>query len=186
MPAATAALRRGAAAATIGPHADPAPVRPVPPAMPSSSHAFAAAHALPLNPVARRLAYAGLAPFVLGALLALLVREEAHPYVMMALTGYGAVIVSFLGGIHWGLGMRGGVPSPSPFAWAVVPSLVAWIAVQMPADAGLVIDAVMLVVCYLVDRRVYPGHGLSHWLTLRFRLTLVAALCCLVGAASTL
>lgn len=154
--------------------------------MPTSSPSFAAAHALPLNPVAQRLAFAGLVPFVLGALLALLVREEAHPYVMMGLTGYAAVIVSFLGGIHWGLGMRGGVPSPAPFAWAVVPSLVAWVAVQMRPDAGLVIDALMLVICYLVDRRVYPSHGLSHWLTLRFRLTVVATLACLIGAASLL
>lgn len=154
--------------------------------MPTSSSAFAAAHALPLNPVARRLAYAGLLPFVIGALLALLVREQAHPHVMSGLSGYAAVIVSFLGGVHWGLGMRGGVPSPAPFAWAVVPSLGAWIAVQMPPDAGLVVQGLMLVICYLVDRRVYPVHGLSHWLTLRFRLTVVAVLCCLVGAASQL
>lgn len=154
--------------------------------MSTSTHAFAAAHALPLNPIARRLAYAGLAPFVLGALLALLVRAEAHLYVVMGLSAYAAVIVSLLGGIHWGLGMRGGVPSPAPFAWAVAPSLVAWIAVQMPPDAGLVIEAAMLVACYLVDRRVYPGHGLSHWLTLRFRLTIIATLSCLIGAASLL
>jgi hypothetical protein len=152
--------------------------------MPSNSPSFAAAHALPLNPVAKRLAYAGLVPFVLGALLALLVRAEAHPHVVRSLSAYAALIVSFLGGVHWGLGMRGGVPSPSPFAWAVVPALLAWAAVQMPPEAGLVIEALMLVVCYLVDRRTYPGHGLSHWLTLRFRLTIVASLCCLLGAAS--
>jgi hypothetical protein len=43
----------------------------------------------------------------------------------------------------------------------------------------------MLVICYLVDRKVYPAHGLSHWLTLRFRLTVVASLCCFIGALRT-
>lgn len=137
----------------------------------------------PPNPVALRLGYLGLLPFVLGALLSLLVREEAHPYVVLALAGYAAVIISFLGGIHWGLGMRASVPSPTPFAWAVVPSLLAWVAVVMPAYAGLVIDGLLLIVCYLVDRRSYPAHGLSAWLTLRFRLTVVATLSCFVAAA---
>ena len=42
-----------------------------------------------------------------------------------------------------------------------------------------------LVACYLVDRRVYPRHGLAGWLTLRFRLTAVAALACFLGAAGS-
>jgi len=44
---------------------------------------------------------------------------------------------------------------------------------------------VMLLVCYAVDRRIYPTQGLSHWLTLRFRLSAVAALSCFLGAAGT-
>jgi hypothetical protein len=39
-------------------------------------------------------------------------------------------------------------------------------------------------VCYLVDRRVYPAYGLSKWLTLRFRLTLVASMSCFMAAAA--
>jgi hypothetical protein len=155
--------------------------------MPASlaSSAYAASHTSPLNPVAHKLGLIGLLPFVLGALLSLIVREDAHPYVVLALAGYAAVIVSFLGGIHWGLGMKASVPSPLPFAWGVVPSLVAWVAVIMPPYAGLVIEGLMLIICYLVDRKVYPAHGLSHWLTLRFRLTVVASLSCFIGALRT-
>lgn len=149
------------------------------------SSAYAAAHLSPLNPVAHKLGLAGLAPFVLGALLSLIVREDAHPYVVLALSAYAALVLSFLGGIHWGLGMKAGVPSPLPFAWGVVPTLVAWIAVVMPPYAGLVIQGLMLIICYLVDRKVYPAQGLSHWLTLRFRLTVVATLCCFIGALRT-
>jgi hypothetical protein len=138
-----------------------------------------------VNPIAIRLGYAGLIPFVLGALLVWLVREDAHPYVVEGLSAYAAMIVSFLGAIHWGLGMRQSVPSPTPFIWGVVPSLLAWVAVIMPAYAGLVVHGVMLLVCYAVDRRTYPALGASAWLTLRFRLSVVAALACFIAAKGT-
>jgi hypothetical protein len=42
----------------------------------------------------------------------------------------------------------------------------------------------MLLVCYAVDRQLYPRFGLQAWLTLRFRLTAVTSLCCFLGAAA--
>ncbi|ALV08521.1 DUF3429 domain-containing protein [Roseateles depolymerans] len=141
---------------------------------------------LPPNPVALRLGYAGLIPFVLGTILTWLVRDEAHVYAVRGLTNYAAVIVSFLGAIHWGLAFRQSIPSPSPYVWGVVPSLVAWVASMMQPDAGLVVHGVMLIVCYLVDRRLYPAMGAGAWLTLRFRLSAVAALCCFLAAQATL
>ncbi len=154
----------------------------------SSSSSLASAPLLP-NPVALRLGHAGLAPFVLGALLTLLIPADLHEgavldFVFHGLMAYAAVIVSFLGGIHWGLGMRSSVPSPVPYAWGVAPSLAAWFAMLLPAHAGLVIAGLSLVACYLYDRRSYPAHGLAAWLTLRFRLTLVASLSCFLAAAS--
>ena len=139
----------------------------------------------PPSTLAHRLAYAGLVPFVLGALLVWLVREDALAYAALALSGYAAAVVAMLGGIHWGLGFKQTVPSPVPFAWGAVAVVVSSIAVIMPPHAGLVIHGAMLVICYLVDRRVYPSHGLSRWLTLRFRLSAVAALCCFLAAAGT-
>jgi Protein of unknown function (DUF3429) len=138
-----------------------------------------------LPELATRLGHAGLAPFVLGAVLVWLVNPEAHPYVTLALSAYAAVIVSFLGGIHWGIAAREAQPDPALLAWGVAPSLLAWVAVVMPANAGLALEGMVLVACYLVDRRVYPRHGMAHWLTLRFRLTAVASLCCFLGAAGT-
>lgn len=141
----------------------------------------------PLHPsrIALQLGYAGLLPFVLGAALVWLVWPEAHPYATLALSAYAGAIVSFLGGIHWGIAFRESQPPASLFVWGVVPSLLAWVAVMMPASAGLVVHGVVLVVCYLVDRRVYPRHGLAAWLTLRFRLSAVAAFSCFLGAAGT-
>lgn len=148
------------------------------PAAPTSSRARPA-------PLALRLGYAGLLPFLLGAALVWTVRPDAHPYVVTALSAYAGVIVSFLGAIHWGFGFARADAPPARFGWGVVPALVAWIAVVMPAYAGLVLHGTMLVVCYLVDRRVYPAEGAAHWLTLRFRLSAIAALCCFLGAAGS-
>ena len=134
---------------------------------------------------ALRLGYAGLLPFLAGAGLVWLVRPEVHPYVALALSGYAAVILSFLGGIHWGLAMREPTPPLPWLVWGVVPSLVAWLAMLMPANAGLVVLGLALLGCYAVDRRLYPAQGVAHWLTLRFRLSAVAAACCFVGAAGS-
>ena len=135
--------------------------------------------------LAHRLGYAGLLPLMVGALLVWLVWPEAHPYATAALAGYAAVIVSFLGGIHWGVAFAREDARPSWWLWGVTPSLLAWMAVLMPPSSGLVVLGVMFVVCYAVDRRLYPAYGLARWLTLRFRLSAMAALSCFVGAAGT-
>lgn len=147
----------------------------------------AAAASLPSSPPAwaLRLGYAGLIPFVVGALLVWIVTLEAHPYVTLGLAAYGATIVSFLGGIHWGVAFREPEPDPKLFVWGVVPTFGAWVGVMMPPSAGLVVLGAMLVACYAVDRRLYPRHGLQRWLTLRFRLSTVAALSCFLAAAGT-
>lgn len=150
----------------------------------AAAHAAASPTSGP-SPQAHALAYAGLLPFVAGAVLVWLVRADAHPYVSLALTSYAAVIVSFLGGIHWGLAFRQSPPPTAWLVWGVLPSLVAWVAVLMPPSAGLVVHGSMLLACYAVDRQLYPKQGAAHWLTLRFRLSTVAALCCFVGAAGT-
>ena len=145
----------------------------------------AASYQPPVSDTARRLGHLGLLPFVLGAALVWVVNAEAHHYATLALSAYAAVIVSFLGGIYWGLAFRHSAPPAVLFVWGVVPSLMAWVAVMMPASAGLVVHGAMLLVCYGVDRRLYPGQGLARWLTLRFQLSSVASLCCFLGAAGT-
>ena len=53
----------------------------------------------------------------------------------------------------------------------------------MPPHAGLALIGFVLIVCYLIDRKLYPAMGAAGWLTLRFRLTLVASLSCFLAAA---
>jgi hypothetical protein len=134
----------------------------------------------------QRLGYAGLVPFVVLALLMWIVNEEAHPFVAMSLSAYAATIAAFLGGIHWGMGLPLDAPARRfHLVWGIIPSLVAWIALLMPAYAGLPLLALLLLVCYVVDRRTWAHWGWAEWLPLRARLTAVAVLSCLLGASAT-
>ena len=137
------------------------------------------------SPVATRLGMLALLPFGLGAVLVWFVRADAHPHVAAALSAYAAVVIAFLGGVHWGFGFTQAAPAPRLFVWGAVPALMAWVAVLMPPYAGLVIHGAMLAACYAVDRKVYPAHGAAAWLTLRFRLSVGASLSCFIGAAGS-
>ena len=147
------------------------------------------AHADQTRKQVKLLAYAGLLPFMGLSVLLWLVDPDLHPFVALALAGYGASIVSFLGGIHWGIGFRNASRMHNAplfnFGWGVVPSLLAWIAITMPAYAGLPLLALILGLCYAVDRKTYPEAGLEEWLPMRLHLTVVAAISCLMGASAT-
>lgn len=131
----------------------------------------------------RLLGLAGLLPFVAGAAgLAMLPVPSLQAWAGVALVAYGALIASFLGGIHWGLAMQGQPPVGLRLGWGVLPSLFAWLAVLLPPSAGLLLLAVLLLACYAVDRRLYARAGMSSWLGLRLQLTGVAVASCLAGA----
>jgi hypothetical protein len=149
------------------------------------SDTSAAAAPQDVHPMGLRLGYTGLVPFMLLAALTWIVRPDAHPYVTAMLSAYAAVSVALLGGIHWGLALRHPSPPASLFTWGVVPPMMACIGVVMLPFAGLVVHGVMLIICYLVDRQVYRREGVSAWLTLRFRTTVVAVISCFAGAAGS-
>jgi hypothetical protein len=143
----------------------------------------------------RALGHAGLVPFAGLTLLCWLVNAAALPYVALTLVAYAALVASFLGGIHWGVvwtrqsGVAGSLPlsdhaAKQHLVWGVMPPLLAWPGVLMPAYAALPWLGLLLVACYLVDRKLFPGAGLGPWLTLRFRLSAGAALCCFVAAGA--
>ena len=142
-----------------------------------------------LEKTIRQLGYAGLIPFALLAALMWLVTAELVGFVAVALAAYGAVIVAFLGGIHWGAGFLQNDAARSEssvrfhFVWGVLPSLLGWLALLMPPYAGLPLLGLVLLACYAVDRKTYPAAGLARWLPLRLQLTVVATVSCVLGAA---
>jgi len=135
--------------------------------------------------VARRIVHAGLGVFVFAAVLVWLVKghADAHFYATLALSAYAGLVLALLAGVHWGIAMRHPGAPAGLFAWPALLLIGTWVTVVMPPYAGLVIAGVLLVASYLVDRKRYPVEGLSHWLTLRFRLSAGGAFCCWFAAA---
>lgn len=141
------------------------------------------------HPMALRLGYLGMVPFAVFAALTWIVNPDSNPdghwYITFFLSSYAAVSVSLLGGIHWGLAFHSTSPTPIAFIWGVLPPAVSWIGAVLPPHVGLILHSIMLVGCYLVDRKVYPSEKASDWLTMRFRLTVVASASCVLAAIGT-
>ena len=122
------------------------------------------------------LGYGGLLPFVAGAIAVVTHQGE---WALPALIAYGACILSFLGAVHWGwvLGPGGvtstpALPAARTLALGVVPSLVAWLALLLPAERGLALLIVGLAGWYLYERRVLGAEVLGGvYLALRQQLT---------------
>ena len=132
------------------------------------------------------LGYGGLLPFVGLATLAAV--DPAHARAWSdALVGYGAVILSFVGALHWGVAMIATKLTPGQrrwaFVWSVVPALIAWPASVLAGSGG----ALMLVLgfaCHLIQdlRLAGPAELPSWYLPLRWRLTVVGSSCLVLNA----
>jgi hypothetical protein len=105
-----------------------------------------------------------------------------------ALAAYGATIVSFLGGIHWGLaiGARGGADDgrlSARLIMSVLPSLAGWVALLVPETSGLLILALAVAAMLWVDLRATRlGEAPPWYPKLRIPLTCVVVAALLFGA----
>jgi hypothetical protein len=131
------------------------------------------------------LGYGGLIPFITLAPASLL--DQHHGVVWNdALVAYGAIILSFIGALHWGLAMSlTGLSErqrSACFAWSVVPALIAWPAVMFSPIVGAPLLVLGFVAHCLQDRRLARQAALPGWyLPLRMRLSSVAVICLVAG-----
>lgn len=135
----------------------------------------------------------GLIPFVGLAAASLLDVETARePLWRASVMSYGAVILSFVGALHWAFAMTAsemtGPERRGSFTWSVVPALVAWGAL-LALPFSVLACAAILVACfwahYLRDRRLARRIDLPLWyLPLRLMLTTIASLSLVAAAAS--
>lgn len=133
------------------------------------------------TPVIMAAGYAGLIPFVVAAGASWL--GIALPFgadgVMLAQT-YGAVILSFLGGIRWGVALSplSGAVRGKHIALSVLPPLAAWVAVLMPAPIALTLLLAGFAAQLYWDLRAYRSGLIPQWFRdLRVVLTMGAILC---------
>ncbi len=86
-----------------------------------------------IPPVALWLGYAGLIPFVILASALWLLPDIDQSKTQSALLSYGAIILSFMGAVHWGLAMASTTAlSTRQFGVSVIPALLAWFAIFTP------------------------------------------------------
>lgn len=139
---------------------------------------------------ASTLGYLGLLPFIIPDIL--LVYDESHAALWLnILITYAAVILSFVGALHWAFAMT--LPELSlrqkrwGFAWSIIPAMVAWVSLVVAGFDGLLIMAAFFVANFLQDYFVAKKAYLPYWyMRLRFHLSLVATSCLLIAAALTM
>lgn len=139
-----------------------------------------------LPPGFAALGYAGLVPFVAGVLGIVLLDGEAREFAVRALVAYGAVILSFLGAVHWGLLLReAGAVSPARLAIGVLPSLLGWGALLLPDRHALALLVVAFGGFWLYEHRVVGTALLpAGYLDLRRHLSLAACALLTLGLLS--
>jgi Protein of unknown function (DUF3429) len=142
----------------------------------------AAQEAFTLPTSARALGYAGLLPFIASAAACWLTQGETKAFAQQALLAYGAVIVSFLGAVHWGIALAQRNAAPLPYVWSNVPALLAWTALLPPFTAGCVLLSVGLIICWWVDTQSLRAQAFGKsYMQLRTHLTMGAVLCVMAG-----
>lgn len=128
----------------------------------------------------------GLLPFVTGALL---LSTSDAPWFIEALRYYAAAILSFMGGIHWGLAMADhGAEAGQGANWtrlgvSVAPALVAWLALLFAPPTGLAAMAIAFALLLGADLwSTRRGLAPPWYPRLRVPLTMVVVICLTLGA----
>lgn len=140
-----------------------------------------------LPSIAMLLGIGGLIPFIVCGLGALANPPPNDELSLMALIAYGAVILAFLGGVHWGFGLEQAGTAPSDiqrarFGLGVLPSLIGWVAVLLAVlSYGRVALALLVVGFFLTTmieaRASRHGYMPKGYMGLRWVLSAIVVVC---------
>jgi len=119
-----------------------------------------------------------------------LVDDTHRVFVSRALLSYGAVILSFLGGVHWGLAIQSkasltGVQFAVRLILSVLSSIAGWTALLATTPTALLILATAAAAILWVDlRTTRVGQAPPWYPRLRIPLTCVVVGALLLGASA--
>lgn len=140
--------------------------------------------------LALRLGYAGVLPFLLLMAGCWTADTDWLGAFIKGQLAYGIAVLSFLGGVHWGVALLAAGLTPEQtrraLVWSVVPALVAWFA-TMTGGFGFAVLMAGFFAAYRADKHLYAWYRMPAWLIeLRLRLTcaVIAALALTVIAAN--
>jgi hypothetical protein len=133
------------------------------------------------------LGFLGAVPFVGLALLAVLAgplgSATVEAWALVSLLAYGAIILSFMGGVHWGWAMAAEEPSFERLGLSVVPALLGWGGYLFGGSIGfLVIAAGFAALLWLDLRAITEGRAASWYRRLRWPLTVIVVGCLVVAS----
>lgn len=126
----------------------------------------------------------GLVPFVCLPILS--ASHPASELLLQALATYAAVILSFVGALHWGYALQTNSQGRMAFlqyGWSVLPALVGWLALQLPLVLTLRTQALTFIACYAVDHVLAAAGKTPRWF-LQMRAWLSAIACAALLGAS--
>lgn len=133
---------------------------------------------LRLERMGTRLGYLGLLPFVGGALAALL-SDALASAALNAFVLYSLAILSFMGGVHWGLALVIGTRQSARLFVSVVPVILAWLCLlTLPLHFTLAILGGAYIAQWVADRPILAELPIPAWyFEMRPRLAYVVAGC---------
>lgn len=130
--------------------------------------------AVPLSNAALGSGYAGLLPF-LAALLGVWLAPDPRWQLLaqQVALAWGAVILAFVGALHWGFAFAGRLPAtPVVITAAVLPSVIGAAAVLLAGQRGLALLIAGFGLFGIYEHRRWADFLAAEYLALRRRLTL--------------
>lgn len=120
------------------------------------------------------LGIAGVVP-IIGLAIGILWGKGNVPVMSAALLSYGAIALSFLGGIRWGIAVAGSA-RPGQFLLSILPLLAGWGAVFLPLPLAYAVLGGAFCVWFVLEVLLSRGAPAPRWhMKLRGWLTLGAA-----------
>jgi hypothetical protein len=140
----------------------------------------------PIPPVPFWLGTAALLPFVVLTSGLYALPSDYRSNLVFWLSSYSAIILGFVGAIHWGLALAHPKmlygDRMTSMAWSVVPAAAAWSSLLIPTESGLLLMAGTYAAQYGADRQFEARFSLPEWYPpLRNGLTAVAVLCLILA-----
>ncbi len=128
----------------------------------------------------------GLIPFVGCTVVSIVCAYNVSVIAREALLFYGAVILSFLGGIQWGFSVKGEdvaltvKPSMGRLCLTTVPALIGWLSLMLPPGVSSIVLMVAFIMTLIIDLIKVRDYEAPNWYPkLRWPLTVIVT-CCLI------
>ncbi len=122
------------------------------------------------------LTYLGAIPFYLSLFIGSWSIKALDVHYEQIVLTYGAIIVSFICGIHWGVYLFKDAPL-NLFIHSNIVALIAWVAALLEKNTGIVVLILCFVYLLIIDKILTNTKILEEWyMQLRLNITLLVVL----------